>query len=77
MTEIELRSNPEVKLVFDTYPEKVKTKLLNLRIIILETATELEEIESLEETLKWGEPSYISKTGSTIRIDWKEKKPEI
>lgn len=33
----------------------------------------------IEETLKWGEPSYLtskSKSGSTIRIDWKEATPE-
>jgi hypothetical protein len=33
-------------------------------------------VKELEETLKWGEPSYISKHGSTIRIDWKEKAPD-
>jgi hypothetical protein len=30
----------------------------------------------LEETLKWGEPSFLTKNGSTIRIDWKKNKPE-
>jgi len=29
----------------------------------------------MEETLKWGEPSYFVKKGSTIRIDWKSKAP--
>jgi len=29
----------------------------------------------MEETLKWGEPSYLVKGGSTIRIDWKLKTP--
>lgn len=29
----------------------------------------------MEETLKWGEPSYLVKKGSTIRIDWKSKAP--
>ena len=32
--------------------------------------------EKLEETLKWGEPSYLTKYGSTVRMDWKEKNPE-
>ena len=36
---------------------------------------EIEEIEELEETLKWGEPSYLTKYGSTIRIAWKAKNP--
>lgn len=30
----------------------------------------------IEETLKWGEPSYLTKNGSTIRIGWKKKNPE-
>ncbi len=35
----------------------------------------MEEIEVLEETLKWGEPSFLVRRGSTIRIDWKAEKP--
>ena len=30
----------------------------------------------LEETLKWGEPSYLTKGGGTIRMDWKKSKPD-
>lgn len=29
----------------------------------------------LEETLKWGEPSFVTQNGSTLQIDWKEKTP--
>ena len=47
-----------------------------LRQLILDTASEIEGIDNLEETLRWGEPSYITKKGSTIRIDWKESNPE-
>ena len=32
-------------------------------------------ITNIEETLKWCEPSYLVKNGSTVRIDWKEKFP--
>ena len=46
-----------------------------LRDLILETASEIESVEEIEETLKWGEPSYIVKKGSTIRMDWKPKAP--
>ena len=31
--------------------------------------------KKLEETLKWGEPSYLTKHGSTLRMDWKAKTP--
>lgn len=32
---------------------------------------------ALEETLKWGEPAYVtpSKSGSTIRLGWKDSRP--
>ena len=68
--------NPDVEHVFNKYPEFVRENMLKLRELILESAAETTEITDLEETLKWGEPSYLVKNGSTIRIDWKEKAPE-
>lgn len=68
--------NPEVAKIFERYPEPFRTKLLNLRQLIFETASETEDVSSIEETLKWGEPSYLAKTGSTIRMDWKQSYPE-
>lgn len=61
-----------VAKVFDAYPDPVRAKLLTLRAMILETAAKLDGVGPLEETLKWGQPSYLttqSGTGSTIRID--------
>jgi len=66
--------NPKVEEVFKAYPHKVGKKLLFLRQLIFDVASEISEVGELEETLKWGEPSYLttkSKTGSAIRIDWK------
>ena len=70
--------NPDVAAVFGRYPEEVRKKLMNLRRLILDTALETEGVGGLEETLRWGEPSYItkvSKSGSTVRIGWKESNP--
>jgi len=61
---------------FRSYPDPIKSKLLFLRQLILEVASEFEDSFEVEETLKWGEPGYVSKTGSTIRIGWKVKDPE-
>lgn len=69
-----IKQSKEVLQKFDTYPPYVCEKLLYLRKLIIETA-QLQGIERLEETLKWGEPSYLVKKGSTIRMDWKEKSP--
>lgn len=73
---LKIKSSPEVELVFKNYPGSVRKKILNLRRILIEAANEIEEIKNLEETLKWGEPSYLTKNGSTIRIDWKKKTPD-
>ncbi|MDO8979818.1 MAG: DUF1801 domain-containing protein [Afipia sp.] len=70
------RSRPftdrNVAKVFDAYPDIVRAKLLMLRAMILETAANIDGVGPLEETLKWGQPSYLttqSGSGSTIRID--------
>lgn len=64
-----------VKKVFDSYPEQLREKLLFLRQLILDVAASLELAELLEETLKWGEPSYLAPKGSTIRINQVKKRP--
>ncbi len=76
MNNLQVTTNPEVELVFKNYPKLAREKISMLRELILEAAEELEEITTLEETLKWGEPSYLAKKGSTIRIDWKKKSPD-
>ncbi|MBA2401210.1 MAG: DUF1801 domain-containing protein [Bradyrhizobium sp.] len=66
-----------VEAVFDAYPKPVKARLLALRRLILDTAKATRGVGALEETLKWGQPSYltpVTKSGSTIRID--QVKPE-
>ncbi len=73
---MEITSDPKVKKVFNEYPTSVKQQLLHLRTLVVETASKIEGLKKLEETLKWGEPSYLTKYGSTIRMDWKEKTPE-
>lgn len=59
----------------DNYPDNIRDKMRYLRSLIRETAQEM-EISSLEETLKWGEPSFLTKHGSTLRMDWKAKTPD-
>ncbi len=73
---MKLNSDPKVQAVFDNYPASVRDQLLHLRELVLSAASAIEGLESLEETLKWGEPSYLTRHGSTVRMDWKEKNPE-
>lgn len=75
MKNLKINQSPLIKNKFESYPNEARKKLNFLRKLILETASENESIHEIEETLKWGEPSYLTKKGSTIRMDWKEKSP--
>ena len=69
-------ADKSVERVFDRYPAPVRRKLLSLRALIFETAALTQGVGALEETLKWGQPSYLTpetKSGSTIRIDQVKK----
>jgi len=71
-------STSSVAKVFESYPEKIRGKLLKLRELIFQTGARLAEVGEIEETLKWGQPSYLTsetKSGTTIRIDAMAKEP--
>jgi Domain of unknown function (DU1801) len=63
-----------VQAVFDSYPSALRKKLLALRQLILDTAASTDGVGAIDETLKWGEPAYVTlnKKGSTVRIDRKK-----
>ena len=67
--------NDKVKEKFDNYPSDVRYKILELRELIFDVAKNEKIINNIDEMLKWNEPSYITKNGSTLRIDWKKNKP--
>jgi hypothetical protein len=65
-------SDPAVDAVFGAYPKPVRARLLALRRLIFDTARRTKGVGALQETLKWGQPGYLTaetKSGSTIRID--------
>lgn len=76
MGKLVLKTDAKVNEVFASYPEKVRDKMQFLRELVIATAEETAGVDQLEETLKWGEPSFITKNGSTLRMDWKEKTPD-
>jgi len=75
MNKLILKTDPKVEVIFANYPDFVRNKMQRLRELVIETAEETESIATMEETLKWGEPSFVTKNGSTLRMDWKEKTP--
>src|SRR5262245_59403041 len=64
--------DPAVDAVFAACPEPGRTKLRALRRLIFDTARATKGVGTIEEALKWGQPSYLTAetgSGSTIRID--------
>ena len=71
---------PEVKSAYEQLDDGQRTKALALRDEILAAAAAHPEIGELEETLKWGEPSYLpakANIGSTVRIAPRKETGEI
>ncbi len=69
----------DVAAVFGAVPDAPRARLLALRDLILDTAARTPGAGTLTETLKWGEPSYLTdapKSGTTVRIAWKPKTPD-
>ncbi len=62
----------DVQAAFAQYPEAIREKLLQLRDWIFDVMT-TENINCRQETLKWGQPSYLAKYGTTIRLGWDPK----
>ena len=61
----------DVAAVFAGFPERVRRRLLEVRGLIFETAAGIEGVGPLTETLKWGEPAYLTGatgSGTTIRL---------
>lgn len=64
-------SNNLVSSTFSNYPEKYKKPLLEIRQLIFDTAKNIDGVGEIEESLKWGQPSYVpkNKSGTPIRLD--------
>ena len=63
----------DVAAAFAAFPAGVRARLLEVRDLIFETAVSFEGVGPLTETLKWGEPAYLTQatgSGSTIRLGW-------
>lgn len=70
---------PTIAAAFSRYPAPVQAQLLQVRDLILSVAAETEGVGPLTETLKWGEPAYLtetSKIGTTIRLGASKSAPD-
>ena len=65
-------ADPQVAAVFKSYPPGLRTKLMTVRELVFDVAARTDGVGPLTETLKWGQPSYLTDTtrsGSTVRLD--------
>ena len=73
-------SPPDVAAALDTCPSPARARLGELRDLILATAAGLPDVGALTETLKWGQPAYLTeqtKSGTTLRLGWAEDAASI
>lgn len=71
--------SPDVASVFASYPKGARARLMSLRHLILDVASTTQRVGTIEETLKWGQPSYLTKdpkTGTTIRLGQPRDRPD-
>lgn len=72
-------SNGAVAEVFATYPPATKARLHELRDLIYQVAATTDGVGTIEEALRWQQPSYLTPetgSGSTIRLDAIKGQPE-
>ena len=65
-------SDSGVASVFKAYPPGIRAKLMALRELVFDTSEKTTGVGRLTETLKWGQPSYLTEetgSGTTVRID--------
>jgi len=65
-------ADKKVAALFRAHPPAVRAKLLALRELILDVAARTPGVGPLTETLKWGQPSYLTEatgSGTTVRLD--------
>ncbi len=65
-----------VRAAFQVVPEVIAIRWTALRALIFQVAEESPQIAPLSEALRWGEPSYLTRSGSTIRLGWKPAAPD-
>lgn len=69
-------ADKKVAALFRAYPPALRAKLLALRELVFDVAVRTPGVGPLTETLKWGQPSYLTEAtgaGTTVRLDGLKK----
>ena len=70
----------EVDRVIQAFAPAARAQVLALRALIYETAASTDGVGELQETLKWGEPAYLTphtRSGTTVRLGYKPQRPDV
>lgn len=60
-----------IERLFDQFPGRSKSRLLQLRQLIFDVAAKTDGVGEVTEALRWGEPAYLTqstKSGSSVRL---------
>ena len=69
----------DVKTVVRTYPSAARSRFMDIREIVFAAAADTPETGPLTETLKWGQPAYlteVTQSGATLRVAWNQRDPD-
>ena len=67
-------SDSAVAKIYEAWPKDLRAKILDLRTMIFDVAANTPNVGTIEETLKWNVPAYLTvqpKSGTTIRLEGK------
>ncbi|MFK7887739.1 MAG: DUF1801 domain-containing protein [Gammaproteobacteria bacterium] len=67
--------DPSIAAAYGRYPATARKRLMQLRKLIFQTASEVGGVGAIEECLRWGQPTYLttaSDSGSMLRLHWAE-----
>jgi hypothetical protein len=70
-TDIRTFADAAVATVFAAFPDEAQKTAFELRDLIFDVAEQTPQAGPIEETLRWGQPAYLTshtKAGSTLRI---------
>ena len=71
--------NKHVQAAFAAFPPDARARLLELRGLVFEVADSLPGIGPIEESLRWGQPAYLTsstRAGTTVRLGCRPDAPE-
>jgi hypothetical protein len=68
------KTDTQVSAVYESFDGADRARLEQLRGLVIASAKTINPELALEESLKWGQPSYVLRGGSPMRLGWSKMK---